>query len=68
MYECDFDINECDWTNVWYEDTTDWLVGSDPTNKRIIGHGGNGTYLYLGSEYSDQMVCENSPFSIKATF
>jgi len=44
-FECDFETNECDWTNQFYEDSGDWLTGIDK-NGPAKGFNDSKNYLY----------------------
>lgn len=44
-FECGFEIDECDWTNQFYEDNGDWLTGIDK-NGPTKGYNDSEKYLY----------------------
>ena len=49
---CDFEINECDWSNQIFEDTADWAIGIDNYGPKT-GFNNSGKYIYLNAEYAD---------------
>ena len=49
-FYCNFEINECDWTNEYFEDTADWKVGETKGGPRSNFNTSN-SYLYLQTEY-----------------
>lgn len=47
---CDFEQDECDWTNNVFEDTAEWLTGVD-SNGPKTGYNDTKSYLYLDAKY-----------------
>merc|ERR1712042_186893 len=45
-FVCDFEIDECDWINQPFDDTSDWLVGHNE-NGPAKGFNSTNSYLYL---------------------
>jgi len=49
---CEFESDECDWSNQIFEDTANWVVGLDKHGP-TTGFNNSGKYLYLDGAYED---------------
>lgn len=50
QFACDFESDECDWTNSFFEDTADWKVGIDQHGPKT-GYNNSAQYIYLDTKY-----------------
>lgn len=55
QFTCDFEENECDWTNQYFEDSGNWIVGVDKFGPNI-GFNNSAKYLYTDVIYKGSMA------------